>query len=365
MRHGFGKFIYGKNQNADWYEGEFINGRREGKGRFVFGNGSVYEGEWKKGVYHGQGTLVRQGKNHGENKTTYTGMFDHGVAHGRGTEMNADGDIIYEGDWIHGDPEPEAIYKAQQRQHPGTPSRHHPRRDSESTTLGPPQPECEAVVDVQVVDAEGNAGQFTGLVMFGTKKPHGVGRMVYLDGRRVHEGFWSRGMKEGHGRCMFVEQGDFHEGEYKDNVRNGPGMYRWADGRIFKGHYKDDLRSGDGTFVYPRGERYEGSFLNGERDGHGRFEFCGGFYKGEWSQGKYHGRGVLSNKGKVEEGVFRNGEYVGKATCDVHRVNGERSKGGEDATFDPVDLNAAEDEDEVAEKVALKPVKKNEADAEN
>jgi hypothetical protein len=342
MRHGFGKFVYGKNQDADYYEGEFVNGRREGKGRFVFGGGSVYDGEWKKGVYHGLGTLSR-GKNN--SKTTYIGMFDNGVAHGEGTEMNADGEIIYKGNWINGDPEPEAKLKAQQRQHRGTPSLCYPRRDSESTTSGPSQPECEAVVDVQVVDAEGNKGQYTGLVMFGTDKPHGVGRMVYLGGRRVHDGFWSRGMKEGHGRCIFVEQGDSHVGEYKNNVRNGPGTYRWADGRIFKGHYKDDVRHGHGTFVYPHGERYEGNFRNGEKDGHGRYEFCGGFYDGEWSQGKYHGRGLLSSKGKIEQGVFRNGEYVGKATCDVHRGQEEGSNAGDEATFDPVDLNVADEEE--------------------
>lgn len=126
-----------------------------------------------------------------------------------------------------------------------------PRRDQESTTTkgGLPELECEAVVDLEVTDAEGNKGQYTGLVLSSSMKPHGVGRMVYLDGRRIHEGFWDKGLKMGHGRCLFVEQGDFHEGEYKDNVRHGPGKYKWRDGRVFVGHYFNDTRNGEESLV--------------------------------------------------------------------------------------------------------------------
>jgi hypothetical protein len=29
------------------YEGQFENGRKNGRGRFTFPNGEIYEGEWK------------------------------------------------------------------------------------------------------------------------------------------------------------------------------------------------------------------------------------------------------------------------------------------------------------------------------
>ncbi|CAB9510688.1 MORN repeat protein [Seminavis robusta] len=346
MRHGFGKFVYGQNQNADWYEGSFVKGRREGQGRFVFSDGAVYDGGWKEGLYHGQGTLIsaaKNSKNKAGGKTTYTGGFERGLAHGQGKETAPDGTVVYEGNWINGDPEPEAKRKAakleaQEQQYQavmGRPS------DQESTSSrgGPRQPECEAVVDREVVDAEGNTGQYTGLVLFGTNKPHGVGRMVYLDGRRIHEGFWKNGMKDGHGRCLFVEQGDFHEGEYKNNVRHGPGTYKWADGRVFKGHYRNDLRNGHGIFSYPHGERYEGNFTNGEKDGHGRIEFPGGYYEGSWEQGRWHGRGVLSKPDGVREGIFRDGDYVGKAICDVHHAADDKDTKTQDDDVDSVDLN--------------------------
>ena len=318
MRHGVGKFIYGKSKDADWYEGEFVKGRREGKGRFIFTDGSVYHGGWKEGVYHGQGELKSSSQ---DGDTTYKGNFDHGLAHGWGKESKPDGTVLYEGKWIHGETEPEAIRKAEEAKIrlANQATLRQPRRDQESMTArgGPPEPDCEAVVDLEVVDAEGNQGQYTGLVLVKNQKPHGVGRMVYMDGRRIHEGFWKDGMKDGHGRCLFVQQGDFHEGEYKNNVRHGPGTYKWKDGRVFEGDYVHDLRNGPGVFTYPNGERYEGDFFRGEKHGFGKFEFRGGFYEGEWQAGRYHGKGCLTVRGEILDGFFRDGEFVSKEEIPV------------------------------------------------
>ena len=166
------------------------------QGRFCFSDGSNYDGQWKAGVYDGVGTLI-SGKQDGS--TTYTGQFQQGLAHGQGKEIAADGTVTYEGKWIQGDPEAEAERKAAaaKERMANESTLRQPRRDQESTTAkgSLPEPECEAVVDMEVRDAEGNKGQYTGLVLSGTRKPHGVGRMVYLDGRRIHEGFWQNGMK--------------------------------------------------------------------------------------------------------------------------------------------------------------------------
>jgi hypothetical protein len=65
---------------------------------------------------------------------------------------------------------------------------------------------CKAVVDCPLTDAQGNPGRYTGIVSIHLLddrqaeesdpkhalllKPHGVGRMVYADGKRIHEGEW-------------------------------------------------------------------------------------------------------------------------------------------------------------------------------
>ena len=47
---GSGKAIY---QNRDEYEGDFVDGERDGKGIYKYQNGTMYEGEWQKNFRHG------------------------------------------------------------------------------------------------------------------------------------------------------------------------------------------------------------------------------------------------------------------------------------------------------------------------
>lgn len=325
-----------------------MNGQRQGQGRFVFYDGSVFEGEWVAGLYHGHGTSV-----HPDGKT-FVGQFREGEAHGHGKETDATGMVIYEGEWIKGvradqvvevndaeeqvvavvedydndvDNGGQSVYasrpnansplKQQQQQQTTSARRTAPTmskaRDIVADTRERGE-DCEAVVEQSIQDAHGNPGKYTGIVAKKSRKPHGTGRIVYADGQRIHEGFWIQGSKEGFGRCLFFPQGDFHEGEYFNNLRHGPGRYQWKDGRYFQGSYKDDLRHGKGTFTYPSGEKYVGMFAKGQRQGFGRFDFDDGkgYYIGEWAAGTYNGEGriVLSN-GSTYEGEFEKGVVHG------------------------------------------------------
>ena len=179
---------------------------------------------------------------------------------------------------------------------------------------------CHAVVDLAVWDGQDNPGRYTGLLHISSQRPHGVGRMVYNDGNRIHEGFWEFGHRQGHGRCLFVQIGDYHEGDYHANLRHGPGKYYWKDGRQYIGQYHQDERHGkNGKFIYPNGDFYKGDFEKGQRSGFGIFTFnkktC--LYKGQWKNGVYHGQGLLrwkSPKGEDQqyEGGFAQGLFNGK-----------------------------------------------------
>lgn len=141
--------------------------------------------------------------------------------------------------------------------------------------------------------------------------------MVYKDGNRIHEGFWSHGNREGHGRCIFAKIGDYHDGEYKQNLRHGPGKYYWKDGRQFIGNYHMDERSGEGKFIYPDGDVYVGNFEKGCRSGFGVFTYsqrtC--LYSGEWKNSTYNGSGKLTWKTAIGihmyEGTFQDGNFHG------------------------------------------------------
>jgi len=179
---------------------------------------------------------------------------------------------------------------------------------------------------------------------------------VYSDGKRIHEGFWVHGSKEGHGRCMFFPQQDYHEGEYHDNLRHGPGKYQWKNGRQYIGMYQHDFRHGHGVFTYPNGERYEGNFEKGQRGGMGSFDFLEtkangsgitmGQYKGEWKAGKYHGKGriIWGSTGHSYEGEFVQGcmhgygvkkDETGTVLQQGYWVRGVFTGGEEDTTREP------------------------------
>mmetsp|Transcript_19757 Transcript_19757/g.51040 ORF Transcript_19757/g.51040 Transcript_19757/m.51040 type:complete len:167 (-) Transcript_19757:99-599(-) len=55
------------------YEGDIVNGRLEGKGKYVFPSGTTYVGDFKDGEFHGEGMLVFPdcGK--------FTGTWERGV----------------------------------------------------------------------------------------------------------------------------------------------------------------------------------------------------------------------------------------------------------------------------------------------
>jgi len=53
--HGFGRAV-----GRDTYEGDFVRGRIQGKGVYVWSDGDKYVGELSNGQAHGQGVFIKQ-----------------------------------------------------------------------------------------------------------------------------------------------------------------------------------------------------------------------------------------------------------------------------------------------------------------
>ncbi|AAZ10323.1 radial spoke protein RSP10, putative [Trypanosoma equiperdum] len=67
-----------KNKDGTVYKGEFLENKREGRGMFFYLNGDIYSGNWKNGRKHGYGTYHFVGGNE------YRGMWNDGVfTHGQ------------------------------------------------------------------------------------------------------------------------------------------------------------------------------------------------------------------------------------------------------------------------------------------
>ena len=55
IRQGFGRLIW---QDGSLYEGQFKNNKACGMGRLIHSNGDVYEGQWFNNMADGYGTFV-------------------------------------------------------------------------------------------------------------------------------------------------------------------------------------------------------------------------------------------------------------------------------------------------------------------
>ncbi|XP_078612753.1 radial spoke head 10 homolog B-like isoform X2 [Branchiostoma floridae x Branchiostoma japonicum] len=124
-RHGHGVMYYSED-GASFYEGDWVQGIKQGWGRRVYKSGNVFEGQWMNNQRHGQGTMIWHSLNqryegtwengviHGFGTHTwflkrvpgsqypmrneYTGEFVNGVRHGRGKFLFAGG-AVYDGEW--------------------------------------------------------------------------------------------------------------------------------------------------------------------------------------------------------------------------------------------------------------------------
>jgi hypothetical protein len=81
------------------YVGEYLNGKKNGRGKMVYKDGSSYDGEWKDDMYNGYGTIKWS------NGNSYVGYLVDNQMQGRGTltHLRTDGTVIIsEGTFVPG-----------------------------------------------------------------------------------------------------------------------------------------------------------------------------------------------------------------------------------------------------------------------
>ena len=93
-RHGKGKLKY---RDGAVYEGDFVGDKRSGKGKLVFSNGAVYEGDFVNGKRQGKGKLTYA------NGAVYEGDFAGDKCEGKGKLTYASG-TVYEGEFANDSP---------------------------------------------------------------------------------------------------------------------------------------------------------------------------------------------------------------------------------------------------------------------
>ena len=89
--------------SGDVYEGEWKKGKYAGEGIIEYSDGTKYAGKWANGLPNGQGTLTDS------NGNIYKGEWKDGNRHGKGIYTMSDGSK-YVGEWEDSVPNGEGTY---------------------------------------------------------------------------------------------------------------------------------------------------------------------------------------------------------------------------------------------------------------
>ena len=111
--------------DGDLFEGYFLNGKKNGRGKYTWANGNVYDGNWVDGKCTGKGRIswssgasfdgewkdnqMSEGKYSYADGSVYEGSFKNGKRDGYGKRIYTSGDK-YEGRWQSGSRNGKGVY---------------------------------------------------------------------------------------------------------------------------------------------------------------------------------------------------------------------------------------------------------------
>ncbi|KAF0699416.1 Aste57867_10024 [Aphanomyces stellatus] len=344
-RHGKLRFA-----NGDMYDGEWVDGKRQGRGTFVYADGSRFTGEMVENLFHGFGSLVVADKQHpftGEwiKGSTYEGYFVHGKKHGKGLIVYGEGGSYdgefqdnvfsgrgircykngdrYDGEWRHGEWWGTGEWRGV---------------DGASYT-GEFQSGRFHHSGAHVFAH--NLGTYDGAYRSGLQ--HGKGKRVFAD-ISTYDGEWIENVMHGNGvwtTAAFTYIGDFAHG-----WPHGHGLYTFVNGDVYEGPTRQGYFYGHGKYTYKDGSWYDGEYTattlvhakarpapDGLKHGRGTRQWVNGnAYEGTWANDVMDGRGVLQSKLVAKnyslrmeyDGEFKGGLQTGQGTLRVWNPRGER-----------------------------------------
>eukprot|EP00325_Prymnesiales_sp_UTEX-LB-985_P010600 CAMPEP_0174758588 /NCGR_PEP_ID=MMETSP1094-20130205/107838_1 /TAXON_ID=156173 /ORGANISM="Chrysochromulina brevifilum, Strain UTEX LB 985" /LENGTH=657 /DNA_ID=CAMNT_0015964515 /DNA_START=16 /DNA_END=1990 /DNA_ORIENTATION=- len=260
---GYGKYKY--KDSGDVFEGNFINGFREGFGKYTTKAGGVWMGEYDGGELRSKTKIDKASFALGTDEWGKRIQFFTASLTGERALQAGLGKFIYTGQTI---------------------------ASSEELLLTDTQLEYE-----HAHEAVGEAGRLeSGRVR------HGHGEIRY-DSGSVYVGHWEHDKRTGKGKFIFA-CGDVYEGEWLNNKYHGHGKYTSADSDEYEGQWQNDTMEGHGLYHYRvSGDVYEGDWTGGVSHGFGKYTKAS---TGEVFMGHY-ANGELTSKSKIDQGSMLKG----------------------------------------------------------
>ena len=127
--------------------------------------------------------------------------------------------------------------------------------------------------------------------------PQVMGRVVLRDD---YKGDFVEDLKQGQGRMRYAD-GSVYYGSWWRDMRHGYGEYYYANGDKYTGHWENDLMhtplivketdADQGMYIWNNGDYYKGGFANGKKYGEGRKDIVadGSIMQGHWEYDEFQG----------------------------------------------------------------------------
>jgi hypothetical protein len=256
-QNGTGKYRYG---NGAVYTGQFVNGLRQGKGKLVFANNDTYDGQFSKNRMDGTGTMMYangdkyvgqwsnnerngKGKYYFKSKERYEGDFKAGKFEGQGTMYYPDG-AYYTGGWKNN------------------------RKNGQGKFVDTDGKATNGTwATGKLINTVPTANNNTSSTAQNQQKPKPTTSTPAKPSSTKPD---VTGLRN----CTAV------------NCGNGRGYYDYPDGSRWVGEFKNGYPGGKGICYYADGNRYEGEWLNNAPNGEGIMYFAGGrVYGAVWVNG--------------------------------------------------------------------------------
>ncbi|MGH1363168.1 MAG: MORN repeat-containing protein [Calditrichia bacterium] len=238
-----GEWRYSDNEyGGKWYGirkteiGGAISGDCEnGRGTYLFADGSRYEGRWKENMSHGAGRLYDE-----NGKLIKSGIWSEGVYMGKLESGDIDSGkakiklasgVIYDGQFKDG-------------------------KISGKGTL-----------------SYVNGDRYEGEVSNGLA--HGKGVLTWKKTQNAFSGSFRNNAMHGRGVFTF-KNGNVYEGQFLNGKRHGKGRFTWTTGDSYDGQWKKDQPNGRGIYTYTNGDVYRGYLINGLKADKGTYTFKDG-----------------------------------------------------------------------------------------
>jgi len=252
-----GRYVF---EDGSLYEGELVLGLPDGYGVITYFSGDVYEGQFIKGSPTGYGTIRYKSI---EGLVKYSGNWESGQRSGFGALTMADQSVL-EGHW-----------------------------EQDSLKYG------------EFRDASGN-------ISYGKWQNNRLSEgNLFLSNGDQFSGAFNKDGSYDYGTLSTVS-GTIYFGEFEKGSFDGKGVFIDEEGIQYTGGFAEGVKSGMGILKDLDGSIYSGEFLGGLPHGQGRqSDLSGVTYVGSWEFGKKQGNGVLDfNDGTSFVGEFEDGLAV-------------------------------------------------------